>query len=322
MFNFIETFFFISLGITFVLILLLVYHVKQRISTLEQKSDTMFEIITNIVQEVTVVKNMSMNQAQMRPPPPPPPYNGEQDQNWFTHQPSVMQEQFIDKPMFGIHRPDFNVPLSNLKQNNDDDDDEDSDDEDSDDEDSDDEDSDDEDSDDSDDEDSDEEEDSDNSDDEDKPAQNNIKIINLNATEPNLESVLIQASELTNLDMNSDLPENEIDIDSILESTNIQNIEVLSEESRRISDDSAPSSDDSMVIVNGSSAPTIHVNKLNESNANNSETPNKERSATSDIYRKMSISALKALVVSKGLATDTSKMKKPDIIALLDTLVE
>jgi hypothetical protein len=56
LFNFIETFFFISLGITFVLILLLVYHFKQRLSSLEQKCDTMFEIINNVVQEITIVR--------------------------------------------------------------------------------------------------------------------------------------------------------------------------------------------------------------------------------------------------------------------------
>ena len=56
-FNFIETFFFISLGITFVLISLLVYHFRQRIVLLEQKNDTMFEIINNIVSEITNIRN-------------------------------------------------------------------------------------------------------------------------------------------------------------------------------------------------------------------------------------------------------------------------
>lgn len=63
-FNFMETFFFISLGITFILILLLVYHFKQRLSTLEQKSETMFDIINNIVKEMMVIKTMaSANQV-------------------------------------------------------------------------------------------------------------------------------------------------------------------------------------------------------------------------------------------------------------------
>jgi len=57
LFNYIDTFFFISLGITFILILLLVFHFKQRILTMEHKTDTMFEIINNIVKELTMVKN-------------------------------------------------------------------------------------------------------------------------------------------------------------------------------------------------------------------------------------------------------------------------
>ena len=56
MYSFIETFFFISLGITFVLISLLVYYFKQRLNSMEQKSDTMFEIMNNMVKELAVIK--------------------------------------------------------------------------------------------------------------------------------------------------------------------------------------------------------------------------------------------------------------------------
>lgn len=56
-FNFIETSFFISLGITFILILLLVHHFKNRLNNIEQKCDTMFEIINNIVKELSSVRN-------------------------------------------------------------------------------------------------------------------------------------------------------------------------------------------------------------------------------------------------------------------------
>ena len=59
LFNFIETFFFISLGITFILILLLVYHFKQRLSNLEQKNDSMIYIVNNLVKELTTVKQIS-----------------------------------------------------------------------------------------------------------------------------------------------------------------------------------------------------------------------------------------------------------------------
>ena len=47
-FSLFETFFFLTLAITFILILLLIYHFKDRLSKLEQKSDSMFEIIQNL----------------------------------------------------------------------------------------------------------------------------------------------------------------------------------------------------------------------------------------------------------------------------------
>jgi hypothetical protein len=55
-FNILETFFFISLAITFILIMMLVYHFKGRINVLEQKCDTMFEIMNNIVKELRTIK--------------------------------------------------------------------------------------------------------------------------------------------------------------------------------------------------------------------------------------------------------------------------
>jgi len=60
-FNVIETFFFVSLAISFILILLLVYHFKQRMTVLEQKSDTMVGIINDIAKELTYVKQVSTN---------------------------------------------------------------------------------------------------------------------------------------------------------------------------------------------------------------------------------------------------------------------
>jgi hypothetical protein len=119
-----ETSFVISLGITFVLLLLLIYHFKQRLSVTESKQDTMFEIINNLAQELN---NMKMGLSLMNRPSTPYPHN-------------IVGEN--------ISNGDINVYEQMEKLVNEDSDDEDSDDEDSDDEDSDDEDSDDEDSDD------------------------------------------------------------------------------------------------------------------------------------------------------------------------------
>jgi hypothetical protein len=70
MFDFMETSFFISLGITFVLILLLVYHFKQRLSVAEGKQDTMFEIINNLAQELTNVKAFVLSHERPLTPYP------------------------------------------------------------------------------------------------------------------------------------------------------------------------------------------------------------------------------------------------------------
>jgi hypothetical protein len=59
LFDFVENFFFISLGITFALILLLVYHFKQRISSMERKGDTMFELLSNVVKEMQCMKGLN-----------------------------------------------------------------------------------------------------------------------------------------------------------------------------------------------------------------------------------------------------------------------
>jgi len=120
-FSFMETSFVISLGITFVLLLLLIYHFKQRLSVTESKQDTMFEIINNLAQELN---NMKMGLSLMNRPSTPYPHN-------------IVGEN--------ISNGDINVFEQMEKLVNEDSDDEDSDDEDSDDEDSDDEDSDDED---------------------------------------------------------------------------------------------------------------------------------------------------------------------------------
>ena len=71
-FSFMETSFVISLGITFVLLLLLIYHFKQRLTVSENKQDTMFEIINNLAQELN---NIKMNLSLMNRPPTPYPHN-------------------------------------------------------------------------------------------------------------------------------------------------------------------------------------------------------------------------------------------------------
>ena len=59
-----ESFFFVTLGISCVLLLMLIYHFKQRLSKLEQNNETMFEILNNIVQELSEMKNHNVSEMQ------------------------------------------------------------------------------------------------------------------------------------------------------------------------------------------------------------------------------------------------------------------
>lgn len=65
-FHFIDTIFFVSLGITFVLISFLVYHFKERLNVIETKTDTMFQIVNNVVHEMKNIKTMVI--LSQRPP--------------------------------------------------------------------------------------------------------------------------------------------------------------------------------------------------------------------------------------------------------------
>ena len=70
LFDYIETFFFISLGITLVFIFLIVYHFKQRITSIEKKGDTMFEIVNNIMKELHGLRNAFLMQKTAAAEPP------------------------------------------------------------------------------------------------------------------------------------------------------------------------------------------------------------------------------------------------------------
>jgi hypothetical protein len=63
----------------------------------------------------------------------------------------------------------------------------------------------------------------------------------------------------------------------------------------------------------------IHVEKLEESESlenNDSEDSNKD---SKEVYNKMSVAELKALVITKGLSSDPSKKKKIELIKLLES---
>ena len=68
LFSFVETFFFISLAITFVLIMMLIYHFRERLTIVEKKTNTMFDIITNVVNELNFIRNSLVLKNTENPP--------------------------------------------------------------------------------------------------------------------------------------------------------------------------------------------------------------------------------------------------------------
>jgi hypothetical protein len=290
-FNFIETFFFISLGITFVLILLLINHFRQRMSTLEHKCDTMFEIINDVVKQMNSLRIQSDTPSNI-------PY-----MNLFNPlSQSKMMPQFDtflnEKIEVSDDSDNVEVIDEDDDENDEDDEDEDDDednDEDNDDEDhEDDEDEDDEDEDDEDEDDDDDDEDDDDGEDDDQDDDNNdsIKIINVTINDSNvIEPISIE-----------ELAEN---IENDIESDDIQEI------------------DNS--IIEETNIESIHVEKIIPSNDSQLDAiyeKESEKEVEKEIYKKMSLSALKTLVISKGLCSDASKLKKQDLLKLLETSQE
>ena len=270
-----ETFFFISLGITFVLILLLVYHFKQRLGTIEQKGDTMFEIVNTMVREMSLIKSMVI--SQMR-----------EDQNYAPVNSHAVNDAIITK-ISNIEV--VNVP--NTLDNNevdDSDDEEDSDDD---------------------------EEDSDESDDESKivvsddegeDAPPSIKVINIplsvtshslndtiEITEDNIE--IIKSDDDDDDDSENDVSETDVKVDS--SEVDLENLD----EAEELVVNKLP--EPASAVVESEKIPVLDETKESEPEEVN--------------YGKMSLYNLKNLVVSRGLATDSSKMKKPQLIQLLES---
>ena len=294
-FSFMETFFFISLGITFVMIIMLVYHFKQRMIVLERKHDTMFDIVNNIVKQI---KNMQVNISYLGENQ----YIGGHGLHGIHHM--NMNDNIIPfangLPPIKMH--EFNMKFNDMSEvivkghdaevaedDEDDDDEDDDEDEDEDHDEDDDEDEDedhDEDEDEDHDEDDDEDDDDEDEDDEDHDT-SNIKVIN----------VEINEVDTTNLGI--------LDIAQVAEITDVNSTTL--EQNMEINDDE--------IIIRKIEKPIVDENASTEM----TETTDTSKD-NKDIYKKMSLSVLKATVIEKGLSSDPSKLKKHELIKLLESV--
>ena len=277
-FNYIDTFFFISLGITFVLILLLVFHFKQQIVSLDHKNDTMFEIINNIVKEITYLKSVVFSH---------PPYHlNDHDEIINLTENHIQSKQIIEnKIVVSDEEQDYSDDGDSAAEDSDNEDTDDSDDSDI------------EDS----DEDSDDEDASDNDEDyqDTNDIKDTVKVINIEIGE-NIEV----SEDIAELSDNNDNNDNEDD-------NNNDNELNKFEENQNITIEETES-----IIVEKLDTQDNHL----ENNKENDQ--EKQIENIKEVYRKMTLIQLKALVISKGLTSDSSKMRKPELLKLLESNID
>ena len=286
-FNFIETFFFISLGITFILILLLVYHFKQRLSAVEQKGDTMFDIMNNMVKEMGVIKTLVLQRAMASVAPPSMPF--------------PFQNMGQGQPINHIFSQMSNGPSNDLKPVLEEDDE----------------------SDESStsssslgDNDSDDEENSDDSDDENSDDENNYKKVD---TDDNIKVIVSDddntLSDDSTVNLEIIIQEPEVNITTInIEPLEIANLEIDESLANLDGDDDKSTVSE---ITNNPDLEEPDIQPIVPETIVEPPNPEIAQTVSSDDYRKYGLSALKSLVLAKGLATDVSKMKKPALLELL-----
>ena len=248
-FNFFEMILLISLAITFVLILFLVYHFKQRITTTEEKTDTMFDIINNMAQEMTNIRT-AMNMVNT---PAPPAH--------ITQVPSFTKIAVSDEESDSEYETD--------SEDEDDGDSERENESDT------------------------EREDESDSEDEDDG--------NISENEENIEQI-----KHISMDLN-----NEIDTQINSDDVNSDNNDVDEKEQ-------PPTElNDTDLVVEKLDEVVKHIEE-EEEEEEESESLDGRITYSHSNYRKMNLATLRQMVVTRGLSTDTSKMKKNDIISLLE----
>ena len=243
-FNILETFFFISLAITFVLIMMLVYHFKGRIAILEQKCDTMFDIMNNMVKEMRMIKMQTrMNNETII-------FNDRMPVNRFSQFEEV-EEDDEEEDDEEDDEEEVDVVISNKIIVSDDEDDDD------------------------------------------------VKIITIDLDDNEIEC----EAEVDNEAEVEAEGDNEVDVevevetlDNLEEIQDIQDIQEIQE---------VYESDEQIISVNKLETETIEVDE------------SLVKPEPID-YKKLDITYLRTMVITRGLSTDTKKLKKNDLVKLLE----
>ena len=258
LFSYIETFFFISLAITFVLILLLVYHFKQRIITVEQKCDTMFDIINTMVQEIQYLRAA---QTTFRPPAfqlgqfqSPLPVAQQYKQFAATDSDSDSDAESNDSSDVGVSGSESDSDSESG----------------------------------------------------DEPEVKKIVLLDTIETTPSTFE-----NEYTDGTIKLVSMENELHLDELpTEQEDLESVEPELEHDVQELDSTEQQVVVEKVETNDSLAATQNAEIKEE---------DEEQKANKEVYVKMSTASLKQLVVQKGLCSDASKIRRPELLKLLES---
>lgn len=260
-FNFVETFFFVSLAITFVLIMMLVYHFKERLSALEKKSNTIVEIMNNMVKEITMTKQQ------------------------LVHHPQLLPSSFLQQSSHPVLEHDENEEDSSVSEESDESE-------------------------------SESESESDYESEGDSTTYDDLveeiqQHVNVTHLEEELESVHEEQPEnIKRININLSVPSNTV-LDGLEDIQEIEHDDAVLEDTIDID----------IAEINETEAPIV-INKIDGPMMPDLEEVKPVEHHDGEVYRKMEIGALRALVISKGLASDTKKMKKTELIRLLESAHE
>jgi hypothetical protein len=246
-FSLLETFFFISLAVTFILIMMLVYHFKGRLVLLEDKCNTMFEIMNSMVKEL---KSLHMQiQIQQKEPEP---ISG----HMSSSQPVFSASMPFGGGAGGLFPPEL-FRLFQMDSAR-------------------------------------------------KEMDDNYEIVDDDETEePEFKRIVVSDTELSDDEEDDDKNVKVINVDI----NDIDEVESqpLSELEEFVLDEVNPKE----------SEEADEADEADEPQTEEEEEPQTEGSNKVE-YRKMDVSYLRTMVLTRGLATDTKKLKKSDLIRLLE----
>lgn len=282
-FGFIENFFFISLALVFVLVLLLIYHFKNRITIAEKKSDSMYGLLTAVVKEIKSLRGMFGLVNEQTNPTLPQPSNFELKSKTEpeVNIASVSEyTQNVNMQKKEVITLDFSASENKIVVSDDSDDDL------------------------SDNSDSEYDQSDSDDDDDDEEEYRDVKPeaevvdVDLDITVSEIqERPVSEKEEPEEIDVSFDLVENVQEVsDSLV--TEIQANEVEEVFHKEPENESLVDSNESLVDSN--EQPVAPV-------------------PTIDQLRKMNINQLKTVVSQIGIAVDVTKLKKPELISLIQT---